>query len=142
VGLAHRVAPGDIAPAIMAEASLRFWGYVEKGEGDECWTWTASIETAGYGQFNVDGRKWRAHRFSLLLDGQVLLAGKVVRHLCHNKSCINPAHLVQGTYAENYADTKARKAEIVYLKFNEAPSPEEVATGGGWDEDFWDEVLG
>jgi len=30
---------------------------------------------------------------------------KVVRHLCHNKGCCNPMHLLEGTHQENILDT-------------------------------------
>jgi hypothetical protein len=35
--------------------------------------------------------------------------GRLVRHLCHNRLCCNPAHLVGGTPAENADDRVARR---------------------------------
>lgn len=32
----------------------------------------------------------------------------VTRHTCDNKWCINPAHLIAGTYADNYHDCVSR----------------------------------
>lgn len=33
--------------------------------------------------------------------------GKVMRHLCNNRGCINPAHIVPGTQKENMMDRTA-----------------------------------
>lgn len=42
--------------------------------------------------------------------GNALLpaAGEVVRHMCHNRLCINPIHLTHGTQRENIRDTRER----------------------------------
>jgi hypothetical protein len=32
--------------------------------------------------------------------------GVVTRHLCNNKLCVEPMHLIFGTYSENQADRK------------------------------------
>lgn len=31
--------------------------------------------------------------------------GHVIRHLCHNKNCVNPAHLATGTQYDNVMDS-------------------------------------
>lgn len=36
-------------------------------------------------------------------------AGRMVRHLCHNRLCCNPAHLIGGTAQENSDDQYSRK---------------------------------
>lgn len=43
------------------------------------------------------------------------IAGKVVRHTCDNPRCINPAHLVIGTKADNNKDRaeRNRSAKVV-----------------------------
>ena len=37
-------------------------------------------------------------------NGRQRAPGMVIRHLCGNPACVNPEHLVEGTYKENYAD--------------------------------------
>lgn len=40
------------------------------------------------------------------------IRGKVVRHTCDNRRCVNPQHLVIGTHKENTADMYARGRNI------------------------------
>lgn len=77
----------------------RFWLFVDKGPG--CWEWTGSLRHKGYGQF---GPGIKAHRFSYELHNGPIPEGFVVRHTCHNPRCVNPAHLLVGTVAENNQD--------------------------------------
>ena len=44
-----------------------------------------------------------AHRYSAKLAG-LNIAGNVVRHTCHNRSCVNPDHLLTGSHADNSMD--------------------------------------
>jgi hypothetical protein len=79
----------------------RFWSRVDKS--GECWLWTGSRNAAGYGRTSVNDKTTAAHRVSLLLAG-VDIAGKIVRHICDNPPCVNPAHLRIGTQSENIVD--------------------------------------
>jgi len=54
----------------------------------------------------LNGKEQRAHRV-ILRELHVPIAGMEVRHLCHNKRCINPDHLTVGTHQENMADSAA-----------------------------------
>jgi hypothetical protein len=50
-----------------------------------------------------------AHRLAWSLANGIELDGCfVVRHLCDNPGCCNPAHLQIGTHADNVADRVAR----------------------------------
>lgn len=73
----------------------RFWAKVEKT--DTCWTWIASLDGRGYGQFDHQ----RSHRVSYELLVGPIPEGLVLDHLCRNKRCVNPDHLEPVTHLEN-----------------------------------------
>jgi hypothetical protein len=83
----------------------RFWRKVTIAGGTECWLWSASTSTTGYGQFAVKrGAKKcvvRAHRFAYEITHGPIPAGLVIDHLCNEPLCVNPAHLRAVTNREN-----------------------------------------
>ena len=78
----------------------RFWPKVEKTA--TCWNWTASRMTSGYGQLrNRHGGVIGAHRVSYELFIGPIPENMQVDHICHNRICVNPAHLRLATNKEN-----------------------------------------
>lgn len=85
----------------------RFWSYVHVVGDDECWHWTGQAKNSGYGYIGRGGRKGGkilSHRAAWMLTNGEIPSGYVVRHICHNRSCCNPAHLMIGTQGENVQD--------------------------------------
>lgn len=85
----------------------RFWAQVCIRNPDECWEWTGARHGNGYGLFEANHRRWRAHRYSLFLVLKRELSGLVL-HSCDNPPCVNPSHLREGTAKENTQDMLAR----------------------------------
>ena len=86
-----------------------------------CWRWIKlSFSGTGYGQLQVKGKMWNAHRYSFYIhNGFIELEkGKHICHKCDNKECCNPEHLYLGTAVENSKDTWERG-----LKQKKEPKP-------------------
>ncbi|QPB11271.1 hypothetical protein [Providencia phage PSTNGR1] len=85
----------------------RFWSKVAKG--DECWEWTASLDSAGYGQLSVEGKPKRASRLSCILHHGPPPEGKnEACHTCDNRKCVRPDHLYWGDRSSNITDARDR----------------------------------
>jgi len=95
-------------PGCRSSDILRFWNKVEQGASDECWLWTASHKgshcSIGYGQFNLGGRTYSAHRVAYFLAFEAQPGEHDVCHTCDNKLCCNPHHFFLGSRKENLED--------------------------------------
>jgi hypothetical protein len=110
---------GTRAPGSVED---RFWKHVNK-DGD-CWLWTAHTKTGkGYGRLGQGGKGGKyllAHRVSYELHNGPIPEGLVVMHKCDNPKCVNPAHLMLGTTAENIKDAYAKGRKLTPFKQGEA----------------------
>ena len=100
----------------MAANTMPAQGFFEKHRAkiaiaapNECWHWTASKVSNGYGQVRVGGRILGAHRQAYEAEnGAGSADGLVVRHRCDVPQCVNPRHLETGTQADNVRDREER----------------------------------
>ena len=72
----------------------------------QCWNWNKSITSAGYGQFKRNKKYWTTHTFVYTQIYGEIPEGNIIRHICHNRKCCNPNHLIIGTHKDNYNDSK------------------------------------
>jgi hypothetical protein len=105
----------------------RFWAKVDHRGPDECWPWMRGKFPGGYGSFWIGGRDHRAHRIAYaIVHGSLPLVG---RHLCDNPPCCNPAHILDGTHADNSRDMVARGRSLTGDRHPMRLRPERVARG-------------
>jgi hypothetical protein len=76
----------------------RFWSKVDAGD---CWQWTDSLATNGYGAFRTPSGSVRAHRWAYEHLVGPIPDGLQLDHLCRNRGCVNPDHLEPVTLGEN-----------------------------------------
>lgn len=85
----------------------RFWAKVRKTE--TCWLWQGATDPNGYGHVYLsENLRPVAHRISYELSGQVLPDDLILRHYCDTPGCVNPKHLLPGTYKDNASDMVSR----------------------------------
>lgn len=75
---------------------------------DDCILWPARPKSNGYGQIQIDRKKYSAHRFVYERVHGRLAPGLLVRHTCDVKLCVNPRHLIPGTRRDNTNDALER----------------------------------
>ena len=91
---------------------------------DDCIEWDGSRTQRGYGRIGSS----YAHRMMWeRTHGRALQPGEVVRHSCDNPPCVNPAHLLVGTQADNIRDSIARGRYRRYRRYSDDVVQEWIA---------------
>lgn len=87
-------------------AEQRFAASVDRS--GECHLWKGGHDGKGYGRIRVGGgRREYAHRYSFWREHGRWPEGHVL-HSCDTPACVNPAHLREGTDADNMRDRDER----------------------------------
>ncbi len=69
----------------------KFFRHVTEGAGG-CWV-TSNTHVNGYGQFQVEGKNYLAHRWAYEFLVAPIPEGLTIDHLCRVRNCVNPWHL-------------------------------------------------
>ncbi|MGN8024721.1 HNH endonuclease [Microbacterium sp. 22242] len=94
--------------SLTPKAAERFWSHVDRRGPNDCWPWTRSRSSRGYGKFRVGRQMRNASRVAYeLVKGP--LGSNEARHTCDNPPCCNPAHLLAGSHAANMRDMAERE---------------------------------
>jgi hypothetical protein len=81
---------------------------------DDCWIWSSTLDKDGYGKFWYQNYNWRCTQLIYIhCFGVIPIFRKdVIRHICPNKSCVNPLHLEIGSYSDNNGKDKIRDGTL------------------------------
>ena len=79
---------------------------------NDCLIWTRCFNTDGYPRAVIEGdSNAKVHRIVYQLATGEDISGKVIRHSCDNPKCINPDHLLSGSFADNGNDKAVRNRQ-------------------------------
>ena len=93
----------------------------------DCWEWTGGTYTTGYGQLTkVRYGEGYAHRWSYEHFNGEIPDGKLIRHKCDNRKCVNPEHLQIGTKADNNNEARERNPKACGKKLADEELPKIV----------------
>ena len=85
----------------------RFRSYINTQAVTDCWVWQGQPHSMGYGVFTINGKQWLAHRYAWIIHNHAYPIQEV-RHICDNRPCVNPSHLLEGTHKQNMEDMALR----------------------------------
>lgn len=94
--------PSDLGPAQIIDR------YAVKKDG--CWGWARNLSSEGYAIYSIKREQHYAHRVSYEAHNGPIPDGLFVDHMCHNRSCTNPAHLQLVTNKENHENRPGPQA--------------------------------
>ena len=85
-----------------------------KIDSNGCWLWQKSLKGKGYAQVTdpKTGRQDYGHHVTWrMFNKRRIPKGYILRHSCDVRRCINPMHIIPGTYSQNNKETWARHNE-------------------------------
>lgn len=85
---------------------------------NNCWEWGGTINTGGYGIFNIKEKGYRTHRLTYSLFIGNADVNLLIDHICRNRSCCNPEHLRLVTHKENVTENSESVASINKNRIN------------------------
>lgn len=86
-------------PGIAASPEAAFAMRTERVNG--CLLWVGAKTPGGYGAFRQAGTFYYAHRYAWERVNGKIPEGRVIDHACHNRACVEIAHLRLATAEQN-----------------------------------------
>ena len=122
----------------------RFWSKVDISDPDDCWAWTASTTSDGYGCIRINCRLHNSHRVAWELENGPIPNGIHILHHCDNPACCNPSHLLLGTHSDNMKDmankgragNRGSRNKIARLTEQDILTIREMVNGGTKQKDI------
>lgn len=82
-----------------------------------CLIWTGKLDNRGYGQVYALKKNRSVHKLSYYINNKLesyeSIGKSFVRHLCHNKKCFEPSHLILGSAKDNAGDQVKCKKSLI-----------------------------
>ena len=83
---------------------------------NECWECTSHcLSDQGYVKITIKGKQTYGHRY-MYEQKYGKPNSEVLRHICDNRWCINPDHLIEGTHNDNVQDRVNRNRSAKGIK--------------------------
>lgn len=113
------------------DLNARLWEKADCSDPGGCWIWMAAVNSKGYGTTSrppVPGQKGRsprvyAHRLAWEVVNGPIPDGLSIDHICHERRCINPAHLRLADAAEQQQNRPGAQANSKTGHLNVYPLP-------------------
>ena len=120
-------------------------GHISVEDGN-CWIWTGTLSSGRYGRVTrtIKVRRYNApvHQLTWLeANGGVWPLGAVARHLCRNRACCRPDHIIPGTPLENVKDAQFRDGTMPVSIHRLPPDLQQRSIRDGfveWDGQIYD----
>ena len=98
-----------------------FFNCIDIKGPDDCWPWISDKTPTGYGSFRVGRLSVTAHRkMWTLIHGDIpkFINNRktLIRHICGNRCCVNPNHLLLGNYSDNARDAHREGKRLKFSK--------------------------
>jgi hypothetical protein len=89
---------------------FRAWFEAQTKQEGDCVVWTGTRYSQGYGRVKLASLEVYgiAHRIAFEMYNAEIPEGLVAMHICDNRLCVNPNHIVLGTNRANMYDMKRK----------------------------------
>jgi len=88
----------------------RFWRFVSPEPMSGCWLWAGTMMANGYAGLQIGRQAVRAHRFAYEALVGPIPPGLMLDHVCHQRMCVNPAHLRPATRRQNMSNLRGKSS--------------------------------